>query len=271
MNFGDTFLGRPATVRAYKSLFKTHIEPLNITTEWTEDMTRQTLTIWGEKELAVRTRQILLRLLRSYIKHLGGPTIEIKRFHSLLSRETQQEELTVLNAEQSTLLMQSCKTVDPGFYPILLLGLHAGLRRGEIFGLHCEDIDMFKGRIRVSRSYNGPTKSGKTRYIPMSKELIAAMTEARNLLMRPPTENVFELLDPNPRLRRLLRMYQLPLLRFHDLRHTFATSALEAGVSPKQVQVWMGHSNLSTTLNIYWSLQGEEANLSFLPGPRHDA
>jgi integrase len=261
MNFEDTFIGRPNTVRAYKSLFKTHIAPLGDTAT-----VEEALAAWKVKGLSVRTRQILLRLLKNYTKHIGGPTLEIKRLHSLLSRETQQEELTVLNPDQAKELVETCKRLEPKFLPILLLGLHGGLRRGEIFGLRCGDIDMFKGKIRVAHSYDGPTKNGKTRYVPMSKDLLDAMTVARNLLMRHPEERVFEILDPNPVLRRLCYAIKVEPMRFHDCRHTFATMALEGGISPKQVANWLGHSSVVTTLGIYWNLSKDEADLSFLPG-----
>jgi integrase len=261
MTFQDTFLGRPGTIRTYKSLFKTHIEPLKIL------QIEPAMIIWGEKGLSVRTRQILLRMLRNYIVHQGGPKIEVRRFHALLSRETQQEELRVLTPEQSKLMMTTCRTVDPKFYPILLLGLHAGLRRGEVFGLRCGDVDLLKGKLRVARSYNGPTKNGKTRNVPLSKELQVAMTAARNLLMRHPEDRVFEILDPNPRLRNLCRQLKLPMMRYHDLRHTFATMALESGISPRTVASWLGHSSVTTTLSIYWNLTNkDETDLSFLPG-----
>lgn len=262
MNFGDTFIGRPNTVRAYKSLFKTHIEPMGNIDPNCPTLMNSAMNIWAEKGLAVKTRQILLRLFRNYIQHLGGPKIEIKRFHSLLSRETQQEELTVLNPDQARELVETCKRLEPKFLPILLLALHGGLRRGEIFGLRCGDVDMFKGKIRVAHSYDGPTKNGKTRFVPMSKDLLDAMTVARNLLMRHPEELVFELLDPNPVLRRLCYAIKVEPMRFHDLRHTFATTLLENGVSARQVQSWLGHSSVVTTLGIYWNLTGDEADIN---------
>jgi integrase len=173
--------------------------------------------------------------------------------------------MKVLNPTQSKRLMNVCRAKDSDFYPILLLGLHAGLRRGEIFGLSCGDVDPLKGRVRVAHSYDGPTKNGKTRFIPMSKDLANIMIAARDLAFRDSKELIFEKMDPNPRLRRILRAAKLPDMHFHNLRHTFATLALEAGTSPKQVQVWLGHSSVATTLSIYWNIIDQTSNVDFLP------
>ena len=99
----------------------------------------------------------------------------------------------------------------------------------------------------------------------MSAELSRALTGARNLLLRDPTEKVFEQFDPNPILRRMCVHAQVPRIRFHDLRHTFASLALTNGVNAKQVASWLGHSSVVTTLEIYWNLTSEEAALDFLP------
>lgn len=276
MNFQDTFIGRPATVATYRSLFKHHIPAESILMSqahlrWNEQCTTTMLMRWErEAGLARRTRMMLLRILRDFIKFNGGPEINLKSALRHLERSEQQKELLVLNKDQAELLMTTCKKVEPAFYPILLLGLHAGLRRGEIFGLRCGDINLFKGHIRVARSYNGPTKNGKTRFVPMSKELELAMTGARNLLMRPIGEQIFEAMNPNPRLHRVLREAGLPEMRFHDLRHSFATMALESGVSPRVVSDWLGHSSVSTTLNIYWNLSKNDVSLDFLPGNNRD-
>jgi integrase len=104
----------------------------------------------------------------------------------------------------------------------------------------------------------------------MSDELEKAMIAARNLLMRPVDERVFEHQNPNPRLRRLLSLAKLPLVRFHDLRHSFATMALENGVSPRVVAEWLGHSSVQTTLSIYWNMTDNDTPLTFLPGGNHE-
>jgi len=270
MNFEDTFYGRPNTLKTYKSLYHRHIKflgPQPDWTQWTDISTRAMLEEWDEKSLSRNTKITLIRLLGRYVEFMGGPKINTQKFIRGLERSEQQKEVKALNAQQAATLMDTSHRMEPRFYPVLLLALHAGLRRGEIFGLQCGDIDMLHGKIKVSRSYNGPTKNGRSRIIPMSVDLSKALTEARNLLLRNPTEKIFEQFDPNPILRRLCVWAKVPTIRFHDLRHSFASLALTNGVNVKQVSAWLGHSSVSTTLDIYWSLIDEEADLSFLPSP----
>jgi len=269
-NFSDSFRGRPNTVRVYKSLFKCHIEGL-VPEPLGEPITEQHLAdfvrVWEGRSLSRQTIMSLLHLVKQYAKFYHQPCAEIRHLIAKLDRSEQQEEHTVLGKEQASLLMSECRRLEPKFYPVLLLGLHAGLRRGEVFGLRCADVDMLKGKVRVAHSYDGPTKNGRTRYVPMSAELVRVMTGARNLLFRAATARVFEIFDPNPVLRRVCYGAKLPELRFHDLRHTYATLALEAEVSPREVQKLLGHSNLSTTLNIYWGITNQETDVNrFLPG-----
>lgn len=265
MEFEETLAGRPNTIRAYRSLFKNHIEPHvapKAMGSWNEDCFVTLLQEWEKKGLSRRTRMSLVRLTARYVKFLGGPEVPTSSIIRRLDRSEQQTEVLALTHVEAEKLMGACRRLEPNYYPILLLGLHAGLRRGEIFGLRVEDIDFLKGRVRVARSYNGPTKNGKTRFVPMSGELTKALT---GVLMGSVGDRVFRQQDPNPTLRRLLDSIGAPMLRFHDMRHSFATMALEGGTSPRVVQAWLGHSSLVTTMSIYWNLTSEEANLGFLP------
>ena len=268
MQFEDTFQGRPNTIKTYKSLYRNHIEPRDYEPDWikwNDESTQIMLDTWSRRGLGRSTKITLLRLLRLYVKFRGGPEIEIKQFIKGLERSEQQREVTTLTLVEASSLMRQAKEAKPRFYPVLLLALHAGLRRGEIFGLRCKDVDVLNNRILVSHSYHGPTKSGRSRVVPMSAELSRVLTEARNLLLRAPDEKVFEQFDPNPVLRGLCRKVGIKEIRFHDLRHTFASLALTKGVNPKQVSTWLGHSSVVTTMGIYWNLTQEEANLDFLP------
>lgn len=131
---------------------------------------------------------------------------------------------------------------------------------------------MLHGRIKVSRSYDGPTKNGRTRYVPMSAELSNTLTKARNLLLRNPSEPVFEQFDPNPVLRRVCAHAGVTTLRFHDLRHTFASLALGNEINPRKVADWLGHSSVVTTMSIYWNLtKKENDDMGFLPQTEYSA
>lgn len=268
MNFEDTFFGRENTVRTYTSLYRNHIAPVadvERCPSWAEPDTLAMIRHWEESGMGHSAQSTLLRVLSRFVEFHNGPKIDTPRYVRLLKRSEQQEEITTLTESQASLLMETCQATDRKFYPVLLMALHAGLRRGEVYGLTYEDIDYLKGRIRVARSYDGPTKSGKTRYVPLSSQLGEAVNDWA--FSKTLGERLFKMEDPNPRLRRLCKRAGLPRIHFHTLRHTYATLALESGTSHRKVQEWLGHASLTTTLNIYWGVinDGEES-LDFLPG-----
>lgn len=267
MNFESTFYGRPNTIKTYLSLFNKHIYLPGFYdwAEWGDSHTAMMLDTWKSRNLSRSTKMTLMRILGRYVKFMGGPDLDTQKIIKSLERSEQQTEVTTLSDTEAKKLMETTKETDPKFYPVLLLALHAGLRRGEIFGLRCGDIDMLQGKIKISHSYNGPTKNGKSRTVPMSAELTKTLTAARNLMLRDPNTVIFERFDPNPTLRKVCSAAGVPRIRFHDLRHTFASLALVGGVNAKQVATWLGHSSVVTTLSIYWNLTNEEANLDFLP------
>lgn len=145
--------------------------------------------------------------------------------------------------------------------------LTTGLRRGEICGLKWIDFDEATGRLNINRSIEvkngivteGETKTGKGKrsfYLP---ESTANMLRERKKTAK--TEWMFT--DPsNPNLpippskayrkmKELLNIANLPNIRFHDLRHTFATHALTSGVDAKTLSGILGHTKASFTLDTY--------------------
>lgn len=143
--------------------------------------------------------------------------------------------------------------------------VYTGMRAGELAGLRWADIDLDRRLITVQRSYNGPTKSGKTRYVPIFNALLPVLREWR---LRCPNDLVF----PNRRgkvhgesakifqetLQRVLERGMFPKRKrrgrarhyivFHDLRHTFASHYMMNGGDVFRLQKILGHSSISITM-----------------------
>jgi integrase len=139
---------------------------------------------------------------------------------------------------------------------IFLTAAFTGLRRGELVALRWRDVDFAGEAIRVRASYTYGTltapKSGKVRTVPMVPEV------ARALARLAPNPGEDELVFPGERgeyldgsaLRRryedALERASLRRIRFHDLRHTFGSLAINRA-SIVEVQEWMGHADVATT------------------------
>ena len=143
-----------------------------------------------------------------------------------------------------------------------------GLRRGEICGLKWSDIDFEDKKLRIERSVavkkGGGVSIGETKTQTGTRNIFMPPSVAQVLQKRKQTaitEWVFPaFLNPEQpihpeaayrKLKVILKHAELPLIRFHDLRHTFATHAMKSGVDPKTLSGILGHTNASFTLDTY--------------------
>lgn len=157
---------------------------------------------------------------------------------------------------------------DPLWSDFFYTELTTGMRRGEICGLRWDDFDERTGQLHIRRSVTnrkgGGVKVGETktekgmRSIQLPPSTVEILKERKkksysDWIFHNPT--VPELpLSPETaynRLKTLLRYAELPPIRFHDLRHTFATHALTSGVDAKTLSGILGHTNASFTLDTY--------------------
>lgn len=155
----------------------------------------------------------------------------------------------------------------------IIITMNTGMRIGEICGLQWGDIDLDTNCISVQRTVeriyimegdkkftklviNTPKTQNSCRQIPMSKDLLALVKP----LMKVVNKSYYVLSNSDkpiePRTYRnyykdLLAQLGIPDLKFHGLRHSFATKCIEAGCDYKTVSVLLGHANISTTLNLY--------------------
>lgn len=260
MDFLETIIGRPNTLKTYKSLFNNWILP-EIPDPKVFTQTDYFILVkeWEKSKLDPKSIKQLSSLTKRYVSHSGGPLIDIKSTCRTIIRSKQEAPPKALSKEYLNKLL----SVSPDHLkPIFLLGAHAGLRVGEVFGLHWEDVNLLKGVMTIKRSYTGPTKNGKTRRVPLSSKLETMFLDLEGYKTK--KGQIFKTFDPNPELRGLCRKIGIPEITFHSLRHTFATLALDSGKNPKDVQKIMGHSQLSTLLDIYWSGKDGYMDLDFL-------
>ena len=146
--------------------------------------------------------------------------------------------------------------------------LTTGLRRGEICGLRWSDLDEATSRLHIQRTVRnckgGGLAWGDTKTETGMRTILLPPSTMELLRKRKETavgpwifHNLTQPEEPmNPqtaylRMKVLLKRAELPLIRFHDLRHTFATHALSGGVDAKTLSRILGHTNASFTLDTY--------------------
>jgi len=175
----------------------------------------------------------------------------------------EHREMKTLPAEDLTVFLREAKA--SGVFELYYIELATGLRRGELLGLKWEDIDLEQGVIHVRRQVaridgevvEAPLKTKNSyRSISIGQDAVKVLRGQRK---KSNSEYVF----PSPAggpispdsaihmLHRVLKRAGLPKIRFHDLRHTFATVALQNGVDIKTVSGMLGHYSAGFTLDTY--------------------
>lgn len=185
-------------------------------------------------------------------------------------------EMRTWSAEELRRFLERVR--EDRYFAAWRLAAMTGLRRGEIFGLRWRDLDLEAGRLSVRQTllsvgstltFGTPKTAKGRRSVALDAETVAAL---RRLKVRqaeerlalegdwPDHDLVFtredgEPVHPDPFSRRWFEKHVkaagLPRIRFHDLRHTHATLALQAGIHPKVVSERLGHATISITLDTY--------------------
>jgi len=168
------------------------------------------------------------------------------------------DDITVLDARQVELLVSNAASEQDA--AMSRVAAFTGLRLGELRAFRRGDIGRVRRVIRVRRSYTwgteGAPKSGKVRAVPLSDQPARALeslsrrehwTSNDDLAFISPTGGFVDESALRRRFYAALRRAGLPRMRFHDLRHTFGTLAVQA-FSLTDVKAFMGHADIQTTM-----------------------
>lgn len=149
----------------------------------------------------------------------------------------------ILTPEEESRLLPRCV---PHLRPIVVFALNTGMRKGEILRLRWDQVDVVNKSVRVTK-----TKSGKDRTVPLNDAAAGVimsqlrMKQGDFVFPSPKTGVAMKSVDHS--FWRACSLAGILGLRFHDLRHTFATRLIRKGVDIITVKTLLGHHAVSVT------------------------
>jgi integrase len=271
-------LHKPGTVDTYERHLKNHIDPTfglrglvairpTMVQQWVKDLQ----VVKGLAPATIETIYVIFAsIMRGAIRDgylRKTPCVDIRL------PETSKTVVRLLTAQQ----VISLASAMPSRYGVLvLLGAGAGLRQGEAFGLALDRVDSTTGMITIDQQVvvidrrpvlAPPKTSASLRDVPMPgflRDAIAAHVQALELqagdvLCRTGRGTLLRRDYYNSKVwKPAIAKAELPDdTTFHDLRHTFASTALAEGVPISEVSRWLGHRSITTTVDLYGHLVPE--------------
>lgn len=278
------------TLERYKELLKHHVRPRLGTRAIQKLRTVDFAELYGALQapkpegagLAPRTVGHVHRLLHRVFGHaVKWSVIGSNPITAAEPPRVQRTEIEILAPGEIRAVVEALR--DRPLYPVAVIGLATGMRRGEIAALRWADIDFDAGRVRVERSleqtnaglsFKAPkTKAGR-RSISIPPSIVAELRDhwrrqqeqrlahglgkagADDLVVPRPDGSIWPPDSLTSDWARTLRMLKLPKVTLHALRHTHVSQLIAAGLDVVTVSRRIGHANPTVTLNVYAHLFG---------------
>lgn len=261
---------RASTLRMYEGHLKRHFSEINglrvnrisISTveRFITNKQKQGMNLTTLRKIIVTFNQVINYCVRHrYIDF--NPVRDSERPKN--RGQVEKSKIRVLNPGEIKALLE---TEEDQKYRILFkLAIMSGARQGELLGLKWTDIDWFNNQIRIQRTFNEgawyqPKSKSSTRCIDIGPAMISDLKKWHIACPASKLNLVFPNESGNPiNHRNMLQRHFYPALkaagigpiRFHDLRHTYASLLIDQGENIKYIQSQLGHANPSITLNVY--------------------
>ena len=266
---------KKSTYAAYALLIQSHLLPElgeqeEVSEEDVQSFVNQKLEA-GLSQKTVRDILVVLKMiLRFGAKRGYWPSRQID---IIFPTERERQDIEVLTLANQRQLMSYVKEHFTFLNLGIFICLNAGLRIGEVCALQWDDIDVASGVIHVGKTIqriylvdgqekyteliiDKPKTKNSIRDIPMTRDLLSLIRPLKKIVRGDYYVLTNSATPTEPRTYRtyfnkLQKEIGLPKMRFHGLRHSFATRCIESKCDYKTVSVLLGHSNISTTLNLY--------------------
>jgi excisionase family DNA binding protein len=221
----------------FRDAYLADIKPLDV-----QELVQARLAEGVTKATVNRGLQILKRMFNvaaDWGYSSENPVTKVRLFS-----EKGNKKERILTADEERALMETC---SEHLRPIVIMALNSGMRRGEILKLKWAAVDFDKRIVRVEE-----TKSGEPRKVDMNRTAFELLTRQR--ILNPAGECVWTnpdtgkaYVEVGKAFRAACRRAGIKGLRFHDLRHTFASRLIEAGADIITVRDLLGHSSVKLT------------------------
>ncbi|KOS24384.1 integrase [Bacillus anthracis] len=268
---------RPSTLYQYKRILRSRVMP-EFGEKRLSDIKPLSVHNFHQKLLKEGLTTKYISSVVVMLKQILDKGVELEMINSNPAKKAKRPKVkkkaqASWTVEEAMKFMEYAK-IQGSYYIAFVLALHTGMRIGEVFALQWKDINFESKVIHVQRTLTlvdgkyelGETKTeASNRMIPMTQELMRELLEyqshrkdyffdllicTRNLKMVHPYTIRYQM-------KALCEAIDVPYIRFHDIRRTFTTILIDSGANAKVVSKLLGHTNVSTTLNIYTDVYEE--------------
>lgn len=274
------------TIEGYEQYINRHIKPSlgNIQLDKLKPLQLQTFyseklengKINGKGGLSKQTVRTLHRIIHGALTQAVKWQLVVRNVADCVEPpKPKKYEAKFLDDEQTNLIINKIKDTD--IYIPVIIAIYTGMRRGEVLGLSWQNVNFEKKYIRVVQELSCtkqglkilPPKTNKSiRNIAIPDTLVKILknhkaeqiknkllfgSEYQNLDMVCTYQNgkLFYPKRFSAKFNEFLRKNDLPVIRFHDLRHSHASLLVKIGIQPKVISERLGHSNIGITMDLY--------------------